>query len=940
MVLFSKHSSKLMMRWLLGLGFLVVLMVWSQWAVAQGAALSQETVAQGSALSQRAALRDGKTLLTYTLNAQSAEHIRLGVRAFVVGGLASEALNVNAFVAMSAFLDSTENEVLALILDDRISVDSLAHVIDITGLNQFMLSSSKMLLNSNYNRLLVFGSTVRESTVPQAEGNAMPVAEGKVIAEATNLMGIASKSVDSLKLIVADYELVRSINKAIACNYSTLFLYSPLKGALGLIDESVMSDNRAPSDVRVLTDNQAQSDVRVLTDARALTDNQVLSHLNLLSAQDSVAQHRTFYPWVKMGRKPDFVWAEPQHLPMLGALVDSMNGLQAYSGVITYNNQLLNEIRWIDRAGVVSNGIFSFPKNAARNYELYTPWKEGYSFYPEVVKFDPNNTHQEFSAIKLSLKDDLLFYFNFEKGVRNEVDKSVYENELFSVNFEKDKGRGKVLCLERKGAAVQFKKSPEFDTSKPFTIATWIKPDSISGIHTIVSKGLVFSFKIRHGGLSFSGTGFPSVILDSLVLTRGSWQHLACVYVPDYHVQFFLNGQLIHDEAFGNVKVIEQALTIGNNFSSESFSGQLDDLMIWNRALSNEEIAVVYSRRYRFSTFSSTSDWVFLLGGLLLVLIYGVLRRKKKAGQGMANDRSEADNSGKQGMAHDRSEAEGNEKGNQGRNDELAHQRIDAHLIEKGSQPDLRICLFGELFIPGEKGENLARQLTPRLRQLFVLLAIHPQGVTIGQLNTDIWPGYDEAKAKQNRNYAIQQLKKTLSNNPAIRLEYRSKNWVLELDSPVEVDVILLQKMEEDLLHHRSKDLFGLYLSIIERGKFLPGIDNECFDAIKATVAENINAFVATWTAPIAEGGPAKDSKATGAGEWPAKTQASPKTCLRLGSILLVQDSLSEEGLRISIRALIDSGRNGEALEMYQTYAKRYKNTYNQVFSTPFQSFI
>ena len=256
--------------------------------------------------------------------------------------------------------------------------------------------------------------------------------------------------------------------------------------------------------------------------------------------------------------------------------------------------------------------------------------EEGYSFYPEVVKFDPNNTHQVFSAIKLSLEDDLLFYFNFERGVRNEVDKSVYENELFFVNFEKEMGRGKVLCLERKGAAVQFKKSPEFDTSKPFTITAWIKPDSIRGIHTIVSKGLVFSFKIRHGGLSFSGTGFQSVILDSLVLKQGSWQHVACVYVPDYHVQFFLNGQLIYDEAFRDLKAIEHALTIGNNFSNESFSGQLDELMIWNRALSYEEIEGVCSQRYRPANFLSTTGWIYLVGGFVVLLLYGVIRRKKK----------------------------------------------------------------------------------------------------------------------------------------------------------------------------------------------------------------------------------------------------------------------------------------------------------------------
>lgn len=220
-------------------------------------------------------------------------------------------------------------------------------------------------------------------------------------------------------------------------------------------------------------------------------------------------------------------------------VTDSLSQLPVYTGVIYYKGEVLNEIRWTDHAGIFSDGIFSFPRNSDKNYELYTPWKEGFSFYPEVVKFDENNTHQVFSAIKLALTDDLIYQYKFEKGIRNEVGKTLNEHELFFGEFRNEKGRGKVLCFDQKGAAIQFKRSPEFNTSKPFTISAWVNPDSVSGIHTLVSKGLVFSFKIRYGGLSFAGTGFNSVISDSILVKPGVWQHISCVYVPGYHVQLF-----------------------------------------------------------------------------------------------------------------------------------------------------------------------------------------------------------------------------------------------------------------------------------------------------------------------------------------------------------------------------------------------------------------
>lgn len=660
-----------------------------------------------------------------------------------------------------------------------------------------------------------------------------------------------------------DNMLIKSNKRLLLLTYSTTVFSYDITGNLRFADyQSLKSENNA------IDFGQA-----VKFCYSPLSDG-----FTKVSAADTMLLHRSFFPWLKKGRKPDLVLVNPEHVTLFAPIVDSLNRSLVYSGVIKYKDQLLNEIRWSDHPGAVSNGIFSFPKSIKKNYELYTPWKEGYSFYPEVVKFDENNIHQAFSAVKLALDDELIYNFNFEKGVRNEVDKTLYGNELFSVCFRNEKGHGKVLCLDKDRAAVQFKKNPEFDTSKPFTISAWVNPDSVNAIHTIVSKGLVFSLKIRRGGLSFAGTGFQSVILDSLLIEAGRWQHISCVYVPGYHVQFFQNGQLVHDEAFDSLKVSEQALTIGNNFSNEAFSGQIDDLMIWNRALSADEIGLLFAQRNKSSVFP-LFFWSFIIVIVLLLVFFIFVRSGKM---------------------------------------QLKPLIIKARKEENlSSESEQRICLFGELFIPGKNGEDLAKLLTPRLKQLFVLLAIHPDGVSVGRINNDLWPGVDDEKAKQSRNYAIQQLKKVLSANVAIRLEYLSKNWILQFDENIKVDALMLEEIGEQLKQQFTISLLDAYLSIAERGKFLPGIDNECFDAMKTKISENISTHVLAWT-----------------------ENSTPKTCLRLGNILLLQDSLSEDGLRISVRALTALGRNGEAMELYQTFAKRYKNTYNEVFSSAFQLFI
>lgn len=63
-----------------------------------------------------ARLHVGKTLLATTPNAQAAEQIKQGVRAFVVSADPFSIQNINAFSALSAFLDTAKQDVFVLIL--------------------------------------------------------------------------------------------------------------------------------------------------------------------------------------------------------------------------------------------------------------------------------------------------------------------------------------------------------------------------------------------------------------------------------------------------------------------------------------------------------------------------------------------------------------------------------------------------------------------------------------------------------------------------------------------------------------------------------------------------------------------------------------------------------------------------------------------------------
>ena len=94
------------------------------------------------------------------------------------------------------------------------------------------------------------------------------------------------------------------------------------------------------------------------------------------------------------------------------------------------------------------------------------------------------------------------------------------------------------------------------------------------------------------------------------------------------------------------------------------------------------------------------------------------------------------------------------------------------------------------------------------------------------------------------------------------------------------------------------------YLTIIERGQFLQEFEWEGLDPIKAKISDQIID-----------------------GMMQLSAKADNKLKLRIANIILIHDSLNEDGLRMAVNALKAYGRNGEANNLYTSFAKRYKNS-------------
>lgn len=148
-----------------------------------------------------------------------------------------------------------------------------------------------------------------------------------------------------------------------------------------------------------------------------------------------------------------------------------------------------------------------------------------------------------------------------------------------------------------------------------FSIGFWIKPESRDGI--LLSKlgkqelfplGFRLSLtnahlhlEVYHKAFAFDATMVPVELTSSQELTMGTWHHLALVMDgrrKNRGPTLFLNGQALWIEplkatarGLNSITNVEP-LQVGGDAKSQGAAGWIDDLRIFDRALSSEEISL------------------------------------------------------------------------------------------------------------------------------------------------------------------------------------------------------------------------------------------------------------------------------------------------------------------------------------------------------------
>ncbi len=132
----------------------------------------------------------------------------------------------------------------------------------------------------------------------------------------------------------------------------------------------------------------------------------------------------------------------------------------------------------------------------------------------------------------------------------------------------------------------------------PISIACWVKPAALGGDQGVVALNGSYAFKVSDFDSSDDHLRFTTPgVLDhdayNAILNNGEWQHVAVTFEPNQAAGavFYINGDEADRLDASAMNEGSGPFLIGNNQWDEYYTGLIDDVRVYNKVLTAEEVA-------------------------------------------------------------------------------------------------------------------------------------------------------------------------------------------------------------------------------------------------------------------------------------------------------------------------------------------------------------
>jgi len=184
---------------------------------------------------------------------------------------------------------------------------------------------------------------------------------------------------------------------------------------------------------------------------------------------------------------------------------------------------------------------------------------------------------------------------------------------------------GKALYFDGTNDYVRIADSPSLDITHEITITMWVRPVSIVSYSRLIEKTdwwgpyeVEFEGETLKPRFHILGQGHTA----NNALSLGEWSFLACTY-NGTNKRIFINGLLDLDvSATGELATDDNPVTIAGSLphASAFFNGIIDEVKIYNRSLSADEVWAEYTRTS--ASFAIQTQTVILESGASTTLTF------------------------------------------------------------------------------------------------------------------------------------------------------------------------------------------------------------------------------------------------------------------------------------------------------------------------------
>ena len=567
---------------------------------------------------------------------------------------------------------------------------------------------------------------------------------------------------------------------------------------------------------------------------------------------------------------------------MVKPIIDSINNQVYYNAIVIEDGVKLGQVSW-DTTNLRSNGKIHTQVNRVR------PYKRGYMFSPDVINFNEQNASsiKVFRAHKRRLNDELRLALDFDENLSNGAGPTL-QCRYANIEFVKDGERGWVGDFSGREKYIDFG-NVLGNIESEITISVWVNPQEISDNKSIVGVGESFSAKILDGQLVFTTPDIRDHVNESGTIPKDRWTHISFVYDADQFIYFYLDGRLINTLPASTIRPTSQSLIIGTNLWDEFFVGKMDDLKIWTRALSDEEVRLVFDQG-TIQPGQKTGTYQIAVIAIFIVLLFFLWLKFK----------------------------------NRKRPNALSP-KTKKPVQNASGKPSYHLRLFDNFELKDQSGTSLTNQLSPQRKELFLLVLIYTirkSGIETKGMTDILWEGYTAESAKNNRSTQMVRLREILAKDTGISLIYEDRLWKIQFAPSILCDLQSYQAFKNQVT---DKTLTGpqltMLLDVVGNGVLLPKLEYDWLDRFKAEISNEILEMAT----PCYQSGDSLENR---------------ELMLRLTRAVTALDPLNEQALNYQLNLFFREGKHALARHTFESYRKTYYNFYDEPFSKNFSDYI